>query len=76
MPTLLDGLKSIATFGRVRVEVVPDENRLANADIPKDVLERLGPDDVLISKIGHMMYVRQSHWDKIKHNFPPAEPIQ
>lgn len=76
MAGFIDDLKGISTFGRVRVEVVPDENRLADPAIPKSVLEKLGPDDVLVSKVGHMMYVRAAHWERIKHHFPPAEPVQ
>jgi hypothetical protein len=29
----------------------------------------LGPHDVLMSKVGHMMYVRASNWERIKHKF-------
>jgi hypothetical protein len=55
----------------VRVEVVPDDDSKAHPDIPKDVLEALGPNDVLMSRVGHMMYVRESNWEKLKHRFPP-----
>jgi hypothetical protein len=53
-----------------RVEVVPDNDAEADPRIPKNVLELLGPHDVLMSKVGHMMYVRASNWERIKHNFP------
>lgn len=67
--SLLDGLLSISTHGSVLVEVVADDDDAADPRIPKGVLEMLGPQDVLISKVGHMMYIRQAHWDRIKHHF-------
>jgi hypothetical protein len=57
-------------FG-TRVEVVPDDDAEAHPDIPKDVLEELGPETVLMSRVGHMMYIRASHWERIKGCFPP-----
>ena len=56
-------------FGSIRVEVVPDDDALADPRIPKDVLEALGPDTVLSGR--HMMYIRAANWEKIKHKFPP-----
>jgi hypothetical protein len=56
-----------------RVEVVPDDDAEAHPEIPKDVLEALGPDTVLMSKVGHMMYIRASNWERIKHRFQPLE---
>lgn len=56
-------------LGSTRVEVVPDSDAEAHPAIPKDVLEMLGPDDILMSKVGHMMYIRASHWERIKHYF-------
>lgn len=53
----------------VRVEVVPDNDAESDPRIPKDVLEALGPDEVLMSKVGHMMYVRASLWARMKHHF-------
>ena len=75
MANLIEEMRAASTFGRVRVEVVADDDRMADPRIPKDVLAKLGPDDVMISKVGHMMYIRQSHWDRIKYHFP-IEPIQ
>lgn len=57
-------------LGSVRVEVVPDDDAAANPQIPKDVLEALRRGDVLMSKVGHMMYVRAGTWEGIKHRFP------
>lgn len=51
----------------IRVEIVPDDDRQARSDIPKDVLAALGPCDVLMNFA--MMYVRASLWEKIKHEF-------
>lgn len=51
----------------VRVEVVPDDDALANPLIPRDVLAALGPDTVLMSKTGHMMYVRAAKWKLLKN---------
>lgn len=59
-----------APLGSVRVEVVPDNDAEAHPDIPKDVLAALRPDDVLMSRMGHMMYVRAATWERIKHRFP------
>lgn len=56
-------------LGSVRVEVVPDDDALANPLIPGDVLAALGPDTVLMSKTGHMMYVRAAKWEQIKNRF-------
>ena len=56
-------------YGSVRVEVVPDNDEEVRPEIPKDVLVILGPDDVLMAKTGHMMYVRSSLWERIKHRF-------
>jgi hypothetical protein len=50
------------------VEVLPDDDRLADPRIPKDVLEQLGPDDVVSN--GFMMYVRASLWRRLKDRFP------
>lgn len=58
-------------FG-TRVEVVPDDDAEADPRIPKDVLAKLGPDTVLMSRVGHMMYIRASNWERIKHHFPVA----
>jgi hypothetical protein len=55
----------------IRVEVVPDDDAEADPRIPKDVLEALGPDAVLSSF--HMMYIRASNWERIKHSFPPRQ---
>jgi hypothetical protein len=52
-----------------RVEVVPDDDASADLRIPKKVLEMLGPNNIMMSKFGHMMYVRASHWERIKHHF-------
>jgi hypothetical protein len=57
-------------LGGIRVEVVPDKDAEADPRIPKDVLEALRPGDVLMSKVGHMMYVRATTWERIKHRFP------
>lgn len=57
------------SLGMTRVEIVPDNDADADPRIPKDILENLEPDSLLISKVGHMMYVRKSHWDKIKVHF-------
>ena len=57
-------------FG-TRVEIVPDDDAQAHPDIPKDVLASLGPDTVLMSRGGHMMYIRAANWQHIKHRFPP-----
>lgn len=57
-------------FG-IRVEVVPDDDAKAHPDIPKDVLEALGLGTVLMSRVGHMMYIRASNWERIKDRFPP-----
>lgn len=54
-----------------RVEVVPDDDAQAHPEIPKDVLEALGPDTVLMSRVGHMMYIRASNWECINGRFPP-----
>lgn len=56
-------------IGGLRVEIVPDDDTLADPRIPKDVLAALGPDDVLVGFT--MMYVRASRWEKLKHAFPP-----
>lgn len=56
----------------MRVEIVPDDDANARPEIPKSVLEALGPEEVLMSPLGHMMYVRQSCWNRIKDNFPVA----
>jgi hypothetical protein len=58
-------------FG-TRVEVVPDDDAQAHAEIPKDVLEALGADNVLMSRTGDMMYIRASNWEKIKHRCPES----
>ena len=55
----------------VRVEVVPDKDEYADPRIPRDVLEALGPDSVLMNRT--MMYVRWSNWQKMKRFFPPAQ---
>ena len=57
------------SLGMTRVEIVPDNDAEADPRIPKNVLENLGPGSLLISKVGHMMYIRASHWEKIKHQF-------
>jgi hypothetical protein len=54
-------------FAGVRVEIVSDDDRLADPRIPKDVLAQLGPDDVLTN--GVMMYVRASLWRRLKNRF-------
>lgn len=60
-------------IGDVRVEVVPDDDSQAHPDIPKDVLAELGSDTVLMSRVGHMMYIRASNWERIKHRFPARQ---
>lgn len=59
-------------FG-TRVEVIPDDDASADPRIPKDVLEALGPNDVLMSRVGHMIYIRAANWERIKGRFPLAE---
>lgn len=61
-------------FG-TRVEVIPDDNDSADPRIPKDVLEALGPDTVLMSPTGSMMYIRAANWERIKHRFPVLGPV-
>lgn len=61
----------LGRFGSTRVEIVPDDDAEAQPDIPKAVLAALGTDEVLMSKTGHMMYLRASLWERIKHRFPP-----
>lgn len=73
--SLIDDMRGISTFGEMRVEVVPDDDAAADPRIPKDVLEALKPGCVMISKVFHMMYVRQSHWDKIKYIFKEVHPL-
>jgi hypothetical protein len=58
-------------FG-ARVEVVPDDDANADPRIPKDVLEALGPNDVLMSRVGHMMYIRAANWERVKRRLSPA----
>lgn len=72
---ILDDLKGISDFGSVMVHVVSDDDANADPRIPKNVLERLGPDDVLIGKLARAMYIRQSHWDRIKHLFPEKREL-
>lgn len=57
-------------LGSVRVEVVPDNDAEADPRIPKDVLEELRQNDVLMSRMGHMMYVRAATWERIRDRFP------
>ncbi len=52
-----------------RVEIIPDDDAKADPEVPKDVLEKLGPSHIMLSKSGHMMYIRASHWERIKHKF-------
>lgn len=59
-------------IGGVRVEIVPDDDAQADPLIPRDILAALGPNDILMAKTGHMMYVRASRWAQIEHAFPPA----
>ena len=54
-------------FGGIRVEVVPDDDVQAHPDIPKDVLEKLDQESVLMGL--RMMYVRASHWERLKKMF-------
>ena len=51
-------------FGGIRVEVVPDDDAEAYTRIPKDVLEALGQDTVLVGL--NMMYVRASQWERMR----------
>jgi hypothetical protein len=46
----------------VRVELVADDNADADPRIPKDVLEKLGPDEVLMGP--GVMYIRASSWER------------
>jgi hypothetical protein len=55
-------------FGGIRVEIVPADDADADPRIPKDVLEALGPDTVLMGL--NMMYIRAPNWERIKHRFP------
>lgn len=55
-------------FG-VRVEVVPDNDAEAHPDIPHEILDMLDQKTILMSNGGHMMYIRQSHWERVKHRF-------
>jgi hypothetical protein len=52
----------------MRVEIVPDDDVKAHPDIPKDVLEKLGPTSILTN--GRMMYCRETLWEKIKDRIP------
>ena len=55
-------------FGDVAVIVVPDDDKDAE-QYPPGILAMLGPDTVLMSNDSKRMYVRQSHWDKMKDSF-------
>jgi hypothetical protein len=55
-------------LGSVQVIVVPDDNADAR-NIPPGILAMLGPDTVLVSNDSLRMYVRQTHWEKMKESF-------
>ena len=59
---------TVAPIGGVQVIVVPDENADAK-NIPPGILAMLGPDTVLVSNDSLRMYVRQTHWEKMKESF-------
>jgi hypothetical protein len=54
-------------FGGMRVVIVPDDNADADPRIPKDILDTLGQHEILTNS--HMMYIRASQWERIKHRF-------
>lgn len=56
----------------MRVELVADDDADANLRIPKDVLDALGPDTILVGR--QMMYIRRANWEKLKHRFPAQPP--
>lgn len=68
--SLTDGM--IEPLLGYRVEVVPDNDADADPRIPKDVLAKLGPDDVLMSF--RMCYVRASKWATMKPAFEKLPP--
>jgi hypothetical protein len=55
-------------FGNTQVLVVPDDDK-DSKNYPPGILAMLGPNDVLMSNDSLRMYIRQSHWDKIKSSF-------
>jgi hypothetical protein len=57
----------------MRVEVVPDDDVEAGAHYPPGILSMLGQDNVLMSHDSLRMYVRQSHWEKMKDSFKLME---
>jgi hypothetical protein len=67
-------VKEYKMFGGMRVEVVHDDDAAADPLIPKDVLARLGPFDVLFGL--NMLYTRDANWERIKHRFPLRAPGQ
>jgi hypothetical protein len=69
--TLLDDLQAITVDGENALfEVVPDNDAEADpARVSKAVLamlNHLGSEALLIAKKERKVYIRQSHWDRIK----------
>ena len=64
---------TLAPFDGIRVEIVPDDDAAADPRIPKDVLEKLGPHEVLMGL--NMMYVRAALWERMKHRVPAAAAL-
>lgn len=52
----------------VQVIVVPDDDK-DSRHVPPGILAMLGPDTVLMSNDSMRMYVRHTHWEKMKDGF-------
>jgi hypothetical protein len=50
----------------VKVIIVPDSN-VDVRNVPPNILRMLQPDTVLMSNDSLRMYVRASHWEKVKN---------
>lgn len=62
-------------YGGMRVELVADDDALADPRIPKSVLAELKQDMALIAPTGCMLYVRKSSWERyLERHFKPAAP--
>jgi hypothetical protein len=55
-------------IGGVQVIVVPDDDTDATK-YPPGILAMLGPDTVLMSNDNKRMYIRETHWGKMKDSF-------
>jgi hypothetical protein len=78
MPEFQTALASISFHDITPFYVVPDDDERASerGDIPADVIEILGPSDVIISLGMEAMFMRSGLWERIAHRLPPLVPKQ